>query len=416
MTTTSASAALDLLSSGDVTGALPALREAAFRAPSYSTYVNYGIALRCAANFDAALAILAKAVTLDPAPPNAYLALGNVSSDLGEWSHALGYYEAAFSRVAVHDTSHTAAARQIAIAYAQALLRAHRFTEAWPLWELGRFERSYFALPGTKRWLGAPTKSLLVVPEGGYGDAMQFSRWLPFAKSRAKHLALLVWDKMADFRDWQALGVDSVLLKSMPLDPALFEYTTSWLSLPAIAGMKSIADIPRDGLLADSTPERMRIGFAWRAEEAGQLRRTRSLSAGEAGQLAAVLSNYGVVTSLILSSGALYGSRDFEVPDGVLQQDALLDGWHRTARTICACRFVVTVDTAIAHLAGLCGVPTLLLLACASDYRWGTAANQPVDPWYGPHLHYFRNPDPLHWDVAQIAEEIRHLSSTGHLG
>lgn len=408
---TSTNAALDLLNSGHITEATSILREAAFRDPSYQTLLNYGVALRYSGEFDKALVYFAKCVTLDPRPPNAFLALGNTSTDLGEWEHALGYYEGAFIRTA-NSKSAPAAIRQVAMAYAQALLRDHKFAEAWPLWELGRFERSYFALPGTKRWLGEPCNSLLVVCEGGYGDAMLYARWLPLLHSRAKHVSLVIWESMLKFRDWSALGVDEVFGKNEALVPQNFTHTTSCMSLPGIFGMRSVDEIPRDyGLLVGEHGfEFKRIGFCWRAEENSQLRRSRSLDTESASIIAdALAQSSDQVVSLVPQKRGLHKSEAFPVPGAVMQDESLLDGWATTAATIRACKLVVTVDTAVAHLSGLCGVPTLLLLPCSSDHKWGTAENQPTDPWYGPHVHYYRNSDPLKWNVEEISACITRL-------
>jgi tetratricopeptide (TPR) repeat protein len=400
---TASDSALDLLNSGHIAESIPPLREAALCDPSYKSFLNYGIALRYSGDFTNALIWLAKAVCLDTRPPNAFLALGNVSTELGEWDHALGYYESAFYRVS-HQQSGADAIRQVAIAYASALMRAHRFSEAWPLWELGRFNRSYFALPGTQQWLGQPCDSLLVVCEGGYGDAMLYGRWLPLLHTRARYVSLLIWDRMTDFRSWKLLGVDEVISQSTEMEAANTQYTTSWMSLPAIFGMKSVADIPPDDALRNAYDMKSeRIGYCWRAEENLTLRPVRSLDDDSAQSLADALANYGEVTSLAPSKLALYTTKGFVIPSGILQDESLIAGWRVTAQTIRSCKLVVTVDTAVAHLAGLCGVPTLILLPCNSDQKWGTADNQPTDPWYGAHVHYYRNADPHKWNVEEIA-------------
>ncbi len=418
--------ALKLLNEGRILDAIPILRNLAWRSPSYKAYINLSSALRYAGEFDSAIQYLTRAVKLDAAAPNAWMALANISTDVGDWDHALKYYEGALFRVSNggHLLDGDQAQRQVALGLAQALLRNHEFQAAWSLWEFGRYQYSYSNLPGTERWLGKPCDSLLVVCEGGYGDAMLFGRWLPFAKSRAKHVKMLIWDRMVNFRDWSALGVDEVIPKSAELDFGLAQYTTSWMSLPAIAGVKTVADIPKDYGLRDGRhsyefSNNDRIGYCWRAEENSTVRRLRSLSIPDAESLAARLAAHGEVLSLVPSNttpinsdiSALCPANHFVTPKGVVQDDTLLDGWAATASTIRSCKFVVTVDTAVAHLAGLCGVPTLILLPCASDWKWGTAANQPTDIWYGPHVRYYRNRDPLTWDIEQIALTVNETLS-----
>jgi len=393
--------ALSLLEQGQVQESIPLLRELAWRAPTYASYLNLAAALRSAGMFDDALAYVGRAVRQDPNAPNAWLTLGNIFTDTGNFSQALEYYQGALFRA--QSCTNVRMLQQAALATAQAHLRAHEFHEAWPLWELGRFGYSYWALPGTQRWLGEPCRSLLVVCEGGFGDAMLFSRWLPFARSRAKHVKLLIWDRMVSFRDWSELGVDEVLPKSQEIDPAGIDYTTSWMSLPGIAGMRSTLDIPDDQSIEMLPLDPQYVGFCWLAEENCTIRKIRSLPCPEAEALATRLSVYGKVVSLCPRAKHLHRSADEPWPSNVIQDEKALDGWDKTMHVLRNCKFVVTVDTAIAHLAGLRGVPAFLLLPCASDWKWGTAENQTGDPWYGPHVRYYRNSNPWSWDVEDIA-------------
>jgi len=406
---TSTNQGLQFLSQGHITEAVDLLRTVAWQDPTYASYLNLAVALRHAGHFDDALEYLLKCVKLDDLSFNAWLAFANTYTDMGEWTEALAGYEAAFFRVSKPGTP-VVHIKQVAIGYAQALLRDRQFSAGWPLFELGRFERSYWALPGTKRWLGEPCGSLLVCCEGGYGDAFLFARWLPQLHTRAKHVKLMIWERLINFRDWQALGVDEVLSSSKPIDPKGIDATTSWMSLPGIFGVKSVADIPKDSPVFPASPRispaSPRIGFCWRAEENSTLRKVRSLPVEDTEVLAHILSEQGEVISLCPFGKSLYRAETELWPTNITQNESLLDGWQTTAATIRSCKFVVTVDTAIAHLAGLCGVPTLLLLPCSSDWKWGTAVNTPTDPWYGPHVHYFRNPDPLKWNVEAVMEAI----------
>jgi len=402
---------LKLLSEGHVADAVTHLRSAAWLDPGYKTYLNLAVALRHSGLFDDALEYLLKCVKLDDLAMNAWLAFANTYTDIGEWKEAIFAYEAAFFRVSKPGTPVTHV-RQVAIGYACALLRDHQFQAAWPLFELGRFERSYGALPGTQRWLGAPCDTLLVICEGGFGDAMLFGRWLPFCKRRAKHVKMMVWDQMVTFREWQAMGVDEVIPKSRPIDPKGIDYTTSWMSLPGVFGMKSLGEIPEDNEFSKwRWHDPPRVGFCWRAEESSTLRKIRTLPTDDAEVLAHILSEHGQVISLCPQNKALYRSDVERWPENVVQDETMIAGWPVTASTIKSCKFVVTTDTAIAHLAGLCGVPTLLLLPCSSAWQWGTEVNTPSDPWYGDHVKYFRNRDPLKWQMEQVVEAVSLVSS-----
>src|SRR6266404_1649889 len=94
--------ALQLLSEGRVLDAAAILRDLAWRSPSYKAYINLSVALRHAGEFDSAIQYLMRAVRLDHDAPNAWMALANISTDVGDWEHALKYYEGALFRVSQH--------------------------------------------------------------------------------------------------------------------------------------------------------------------------------------------------------------------------------------------------------------------------------------------------------------------------
>jgi hypothetical protein len=393
--------ALADLAEGQIESALSVLREEAWRNPTYQSLCNLATAERAAGEFDAAALYLAKAISFNPQSPVAWYNWANLETEIGNFDSALNLYSRAWELGRI-----TISAPQIALGYAQALLRERRFAEAWPFWELGRIGRSWFPLPGTIPW--HPTHApghVLVVCEGGYGDAFLYSRWLPFVKQAgAREVTLMIWRSLIDWTDWSALGVNHVVAKEDEIEPGEIDYTTSWMSLPVLAGVRSMADLPWPkqgwnkrvkvgGMCKHSV---LRIGYCWRAEELGQLRKFRSLDSDTAQAVAAFIAGGGEEISLIPGEGK-----------GNLPARC---SWSDTQRLIQSLDFVITVDTAVAHLSALCGIPTLILLPANSDWKWGR--NSLIDEWYGPHVRYFRNSDPLKWDTVGIGKAIEELCTT----
>jgi len=72
-----------------------------------------------------------------------------------------------------------------------------------------------------------------------------------------------------------------------------------------------------------------------------------------------------------------------------------LSTFSDTAYALSGMDLVITVDTAVAHLAGAMGIPTLLLVTFAPDFRWMLERND--SPWY-PTMRIYRQPSPGDWD------------------
>jgi ADP-heptose:LPS heptosyltransferase len=81
-----------------------------------------------------------------------------------------------------------------------------------------------------------------------------------------------------------------------------------------------------------------------------------------------------------------------------------------TAAVISLLDVVISVDTAVAHLAGAMGKKVVILLPCAADFRW--MRNRDDSPWY-PTAELFRQPEFGDWDsvVARVRERLQQLSS-----
>jgi ADP-heptose:LPS heptosyltransferase len=67
---------------------------------------------------------------------------------------------------------------------------------------------------------------------------------------------------------------------------------------------------------------------------------------------------------------------------------------------------VITVDTAVAHLAGACGTPVWVLVPTFTDWRWMVARDD--SPWY-PSMRLFRQRELNQWDavLADVAQALR---------
>ena len=135
---------------------------------------------------------------------------------------------------------------------------------------------------------------------------------------------------------------------------------------------------------------RFRLGLAWSGNPGHRFDALRSLPEP---MLAPLLALPGIEAHA-LSRDAKATDRRIRCHPDVAALASLMDA-------------VVSVDTAVAHLAGALGRPTSILLAHAPDFRWMLDRND--TPWY-PSVRLFRQPRPGAWE-AVIAEVLVHLSS-----
>ena len=347
--------------------------------------------------------------------PAAWNNMAEVFSDLGKFEETPGLFQRSLQ---CHEKQGTSPswAKNTLLGFAYSMMRLGQFQYIWPAWEVARMGMTWHPFPGTFAWKGEAVDRLLVVPEGGFGDGFMFLRWIPRLSERVGQTTVLIWDSLLEYAQ-RALGQYATVLPmshEFKYDElAQFRCCTALLSLPGMLGMQSWDDIPPALTWEPSArviaPPLDQVGFCWSAEENGVQRRTRSLDCFAADKIGRELAKRCErVVSLVPRGKTLYRDAVHAAPKGVTQDDAALASWEETARTILKCRLVVTVDTAVAHLAGSLGVPTLVLLPLRVDWKWGWPGHD-LPPWYGLNFHAFRNDHPEAWNVDGILSAIKAL-------
>ena len=91
---------------------------------------------------------------------------------------------------------------------------------------------------------------------------------------------------------------------------------------------------------------------------------------------------------------------------GIVSLAPVLKSFSDTAYALSGMDLVITVDTALAHLAGAMGIPTLLLVHFQPDFRWMLYRED--SPWY-PTMRICRQPSPGDWDslIRRLLEDLR---------
>jgi hypothetical protein len=417
--------------------------------PDYAEALyNNALALEKLSRFNDALTSLDRAIALNPDYPEAHNLRGNLLCALMQWEKALASYDRAVALApayadAVNNRgvallqmkrldeaieSHTRAIAlkpDFAEAYYKrglAKLLAVRFREGWADAEWrGRIEatvaeRPKLALP---EWRDEPPvgRRILVYAEQGWGDTIQFCRYLPLLAERGAKVTFLAPTRL--LRLLKPLD-ETVRLIDAAHDQGLFDFQCALMSLPHRLGT-DLENVPNrvpylaaEKALADTWRARLgeglKIGIAWQGNPKGGVDRGRSVPLGAFFPLARVS---GARLIALQKNDGLEQLADLppdvriETPPAPFDEgpDAFVD----SAAIMAALDLIVTTDTAIAHLAGALNRPVWLALRYVPDWRW--LLEREDSPWYSG-MRLFRQETPGDWTpmFARMAQELAALA------
>jgi hypothetical protein len=194
-------------------------------------------------------------------------------------------------------------------------------------------------------------------------------------------------------------GINQVIPAGLPLPD--FDLQTCLLDLPAIFDTR-LETIPANVPYLEAKPAeswgRAAVGLVWAGNQAHANDRNRSLTLPELAPLGQVPG----VNFFSLQKGP-QATELLASPPGLRITDLAgnLVDFADTAAAILGLDLVITVDTAVAHLAGALGRKVWTLLPFAPDWRW--LLDREDSPWY-PTMRLFRQPRPGDW--ATVIEDV----------
>ena len=277
------------------------------------------------------------------------------------------------------------------------LLLQGRYEEGWQEYEW-RWRKPDFTSPcrhtDMPLWDGSPLggKTILLHAEQGFGDAIQFIRYAPLVAERGGTVVIECHPQLV--RLFQSVvGVQSVVPFGTALPP--FSCQAPLLSLPGIFGT-TLQNIPsvhpylrisgeqrlKWSTLMSAYPMNIRIGVVWAGKKYPDP--LRSCRLAELGPLLSVQN----VTFFSLQLGE-EADQVITTPFGMNLVDLTgqIENFADTAALIDQLDLVISIDTAVAHLAGALGKQVYLMLPFAPDWRWLLERND--SPWY-PKMRIFR--------------------------
>lgn len=373
---------------------------------------------------DAALALAREAVRLAPDMTDARCNLAMVLQFLGRCEEALEATAVALRADPAHDKS--------LLNRSMALLMLEDYAQGWPAYEARRtiypsFRFAQYALP---EWDGGDLagRTVLVYAEQGLGDEIMFASCLPDLLARAAHVVIECSPKLVDL---MRTSFPDAYVKGMPQ----ISRDVSWLAeAPQAPDCKiaigslpryfrpSRADFParRSYLTADPARrsrwrERLaalgpgrKIGISWR----GGTHYTNAASRqADLAAWAPVLARsdahfvslqYTDCAAEIAAAEAQQGFRLHHWPDAI-------DDYADTAALVAELDLVISVCTAVIHLAGALGTPTWILVHATPDWRY--LRDAPAMPWY-PSVELLRQRSAGDW-TELLARVARRLDGAG---
>lgn len=348
-------------------------------------------------------------IAANPGDASAFLNLGTSYAELGRVREALDSLERA---VALDPAS--AEAR---FARALVLLGAGNYREGWPAyewrWKIKAFGAAAlrFAQP---MWDGRarPQDTILLHAEQGFGDTLQFVRYAPLVAERCASVVLECQPPLKPLLQNMA-GMRQVIAAGEPLPD--FAVHAPLMSLPAIFGT-TVETVPWHGpyvkpdgervakwraLLAGHESGKPKVGLVWAGNPKQWSDRKRSLSLQA---LAPLGGAPGTFFSLQKGEPAAQAASP---PPGmpVVDLTAQIADFADTAALIGELDLVISVDTAVAHLAGAMGAPLWVILGQPPAWQWLFEGER--HPWY-PTARLFRRPAGAGWSdaIQKVAQAL----------
>ena len=362
--------------SGKMAEAIDCYRRAIELKPGYiNPLTSLASALHDRGEFADAVTCYSQAVKFNVANPEAHLNLGLVLLLSGDFQRGFCEYE---WRLLVKEKQ----------------FRRHNFIQ--PLWDGKDLEG----------------KTILLCPEQGLGDAIQFIRYADLLKQQGGRV--IVWCLPQLQRLFaQVAGIDALIIN--PEDAPDFQVRAQLMSLPHLLGT-TLETIPAKVPYLAPPPgweftlnptTNLKVGIVWSGNSQYSQNKVRSLP-------------LNLLTKLLDIPGADFYSlqKEMTADDRALLEQmpvtdlsSYLHDFADTAAAISALDLVISVDTCVAHLAGALGKPVWILLCFVPDWRW--MLQREDSPWY-PTARLFRQSTAGDWEGVLDRAALALRERIGH--
>ena len=427
-----------LRESDEVNGAVEAWMQAAKLNPNHwQASFNLGLALSDTGRDREALNAYEQCLRAAPGNVDATFNLGNAYFRLGRWEEACAAFEhvvavrpdhggalanLGLARMRRGDDAGAVAICRQAVARApddivahvnlgHTLLAAGDWLEGFQQlewrWQVQTLPQ---ALTNVARWDGQPLGGghLVLFGEQGHGDVLQFVRFVQMAREQAAAGRVSVMCHTS-LKDVVACvhGVDEVW--ALHEDPGAADACAPLMSLPDYLWTPEnvVMPVPPNVAMPKPRPlvgEGLKVGVVWggNPEHANDANRSCSLAA-----LTPLFKAKGVQFHALQWGGM--SDEEAELVAGranVTDQGKTFDGFGEASEILAGLDVLITVDTAMTHLAGAMGIEMWVLLPKVSDWRW--RGPEGFSPWYPAATLFQQGADEGDWSgaVARVASAL----------
>ena len=371
--------------------------------------INRSHVLRREHRYEDALACADLALSSDSGHAEAHNSRGAALADLGRLNEAIQSYDRALAlRPSLAEAMWNKGLVELAKGEFDSGWR--NYESRWDVKSL-RLTRRYADRPHLKADDSISERTVLLHAEQGYGDTLQFSRYASVLAARGARVVLSVPAAV------KPLFVDRTDLHEVvtPDQTPVFDFHCPLLSAPGLCGTE-LESIPRSipYLAADAAAvgrwaqkigavdQLPKIGLVWSGKPTHQNDANRSISLG----LFAALTEHPAHWISLQKDIRASDEHTLAATPAIHRYGELLTDFADTAALIMNLDLVITVDTAVAHLAGALGRPVWILLPYVADWRW--LRDREDSPWY-PTARLWRQPERGAWKsvIERVLEALR---------
>lgn len=368
-----------------------------------ATLVNHGNVLRDLGRYEDAERQYKTALTLHPDNRGAWYGLGLIYRDMKRLTDSIAALE--------HTLTLTPDDPDVLWDLSHSLLCAGEFRRGMALyesrWRLKDVRKPRYPWPEWDGQTPIGGKTLLLYGEQGFGDVLQFVRFIPLLTARKARVVLQVREPLIPLLQNQFPGVVRLLSRDQPVPRTCCDMVAPLMSVPHLLDLTA-DDIPRspylrppDGevhLPAATTGAALKIGLCWQGSPTHKNDHNRSMPFAA---LAPLISRPFLALFSLQKGPAAAQPMEYGVDGLVRVLDPHLKSFAETAAAIDQMDLVISVDTSVLHLAAAMGKAVWMLLPVSHD--WRVDANDSLHTWY-PSVRVFKQP--THGDWASVMAEV----------